>query len=309
MMRMIIAEYREKGGGKPVTDVMVSGTEVARSDNKGDTLELHDQGLAEMLSAYGILIASPGAEEKILAHMPIGDMLEPAFLKPFVDAYASELKACEIDVAGSYFFGNLAAMALGQQRLVSQYGVAADFSTSNISVYLLRGSGGYPRIVFVLSSPRLEREPAEAAREGWVRRILSRLNGETLRPLAESWAVATGLRPGYLWGCMPTRFNYAIEQQEGETAKDVELLHRIQGDYRILKEMDRHVFGLPRNPFDVKIRWIEHIGESSQQVRMKNVCCLYHKTEGGSYCYTCPKAGESERARKRAEYRANQSGK
>lgn len=309
-MRMIIAERCEKGGGMPVPDIGVSGMSMIQSDreNNEDTLETAVPLLAETLSAYGILISPPGAEEEIIARLPMSDMMVPSSLQPFVNTYASELKASDVDVAGSYFFGNLTGLVLGQQRLASQFGASADFSPDNISAVMMRDSAGYARIFFVLTDPRLKREPAFAAREDWLREHYARLHGETLKPLADSWAAATGLRAGYLWGVMPTRFNYGIEQQEREAAGNEGLLHRIQGDARLLKEMDRTVFGLPRNPFDVKIRWIEHIADSDQQVRMKNVCCLYYKTDGGNYCYTCPKSSESERACKRAEYRAKQNG-
>lgn len=312
-----------------MTDLASKGK--ARDKSMKESMEaglasLDDRQLEELRKAYGLRAALLAADGEIIASMPAAEMESPASLAPFVEAYRSMLKAPDNDVAGSYFASSLSALALGQQRLASHHGVAADLSLHNVTVYLLRDGDGYPRVVFALADPRLEqepslkREPAEplidnaeptvgrADREAWMRAVLERLHGETLRPILEWWSVATGLRPGYLWGTMPTRFNHNIELQESEANGDDALLSRIRQGYRQLKELDKSLFGLPRNPFDVKIRWIEHIGDACGQMRMKNVCCLYYKTDGGSYCYTCPKSSEEERARRRLEHRAAQSG-
>lgn len=263
--------------------------------------DLGDPRLTGLRTSYGLRSALLATDGEELACMPATEMLSPAKLNHFLEAYDTMLKALDHQVAGAYFASSLAALALGQQRLASHYGMAANLALSNITACLLRDSGGYPLVVFVLADTRLVREAGISA-------VLNRLHGETIRPLVESWSIATDLRPGYLWGLMPTRFNYNIELQEREADGDDSLLSRIRQGYQLLKSMDKSLFGLARNPFDVKIRWIEHIGDSCAQVRMKNVCCLYYKTGAGNYCYTCPKLSESDRERRRQEYRATQSG-
>ncbi|MNN58340.1 hypothetical protein D3C81_1733850 [compost metagenome] len=83
-----------------------------------------------------------------------------------------------------------------------------------------------------------------------------------------------------------------------------DLMETVHADYRYLKdEMPAAVFQLPRNPFHVKVRKVEALADPASTVQMRNRCCLYYRTEGGIYCYTCPRLTEEERAKRRAEYR------
>ncbi|MDF2715738.1 MAG: (2Fe-2S)-binding protein, partial [Paenibacillus sp.] len=137
----------------------------------------------------------------------------------------------------------------------------------------------------------------------WLERVLTEFYEKTVRPVYETAAVIGGVDAGQMWGLLPTRFNYMTEQwllaEESESIRAV-----ISGDYAFLKhEMPAAVFGRNKNPLDVKIRWIEDLKDPCKQLRMKNVCCQYYRTEGGYYCYTCPRIKESEREERRIKAR------
>ncbi|MCL6458635.1 MAG: (2Fe-2S)-binding protein, partial [Gorillibacterium sp.] len=79
---------------------------------------------------------------------------------------------------------------------------------------------------------------------------------------------------------------------------------QLTADYEFLQqEIDPGVFGRRNNPFQIKMRMIESLHSPQQQVPMKSKCCLFMKTAGGTYCYSCPRLTEQERKEQRENYR------
>ncbi|WP_072334775.1 MULTISPECIES: (2Fe-2S)-binding protein [unclassified Paenibacillus] len=235
---------------------------------------------------------------------PAAELLQPAVMKDFLELFAQRIKALELPVAAVYFGSWLGFLALGQQYAMSAGNTSLDLSLTNLEI-MLQEHNGHTIMTFNLGAGGETSAPENACeRTAWLDSSLEALYGCTLRPLLEAAAEAGGAEIGQLWGQFPTKFNYYMAYWEAEIA-DEALLGRVREDYRYLREeFPAEMFGRKKNPLDVKIRWIEDLKEPGKQMRMKNACCMYYRTEGGYYCYTCPRMKEEERAERREKARA-----
>ncbi|WP_168123861.1 (2Fe-2S)-binding protein [Paenibacillus sp. HB172176] len=229
---------------------------------------------------------------------PASQLLEGGGMKSFLERYAPEMKALDRQAAAAYLAKWLGGPAIAQQYLMAYQGRAMRLAHGNIRFHLVL-DGGHARILFEAEEAEWTMAPeSKAERANWIREELAALHGGFVRPLLERIAEAGGMRLAYLWGLMPTRLNYLMEQipKAAPGVPDIDAEIRLLEDYRLLKEeLEPAVFGLKRNPLQVKIRWVEHYKDSEERMRMKNVCCMYYRTEGGSYCYTCPRMTAEER--------------
>jgi ferric iron reductase protein FhuF len=170
-----------------------------------------------------------------------------------------------------------------------------DFSLSNITlqIYLVND---YYRFIYVLKQDAASDVPVEKeARTKHLHSLFADFYGQTIRPLFELASVSSGFEVGQLWGQIPTYLNYYMEHFKAES-DEAEFHSRLDSDYGILlHELEPSIFGRKKHPLNVKVRMIEDARDPNKQVRMKNACCLYYKTEGGIYCYTCPRNKEEDR--------------
>jgi ferric iron reductase protein FhuF len=235
---------------------------------------------------------------------PASELLETAQMSSLISVYARLLKAADLAPAATFFSGWLSGPALAVQYAMSVWNKTFDLSLNNLSVQLYN-QDGYYRFSFMLNRWAEQDGPAdEAARTEWRSSVLQDVYGNTLRPLLEAVAAASGVHVGQLWGQLPARYHY--ERNEWLKAAEHELLRRrIADDFRFLTEqLDPQVFGQAKNPLGVKLRLIEDLCDSERHVSIKSACCLYYRTEGGRYCYTCPRLKEAKRAEMRASMRA-----
>lgn len=235
---------------------------------------------------------------------PASELLETAQMSSLIGVYARLIKAPDPAPAATYFSGWLCGPALAVQYAMSVWNKAFDLSLNNLTVQLY-AQDGYHRFSFMLNRWAEQDGPAdEAARAEWRGRVLQDVYGNTVRPLLEAVSAAAGVNVGQLWGQLPARFQYERDGWLKETEQEL-LRRRIADDFRFLTEqLDLQVFGRTKNPLGVKLRLIEDPFDPDRQVSMKSACCLYYRTEGGRYCYTCPRLKEAERADMRARLRA-----
>ncbi|QUL52359.1 (2Fe-2S)-binding protein [Paenibacillus tritici] len=228
-------------------------------------------------------------------------------MKTFMETYRPLMKALDDKAAGAYFGGYLTNIALAVQYSVTGFLCVPDFSLGNLNLHLIPADG-YCRIAFSLSEWKLEQAPAdEESRKAWRNDVYTGFYQATAGPLIRAASEVSGLSLGEIWGQLPTKFNYYVESFAAELTDPV-LLHRMEEDYAYLKDgLPAAVFGMPRNPFQVKVRRIESLPSPEKTVQMRNRCCMYYRTEGGRLCYTCPRMKEEERAARREEYRREQA--
>lgn len=257
--------------------------------------------MKELNTRFDLHPAAPEGTQHSFAAI---DLLDGQGMKAFVDAYRPLMKALDDKAVAAYFGGYLSSVALALQYSVSGFSLTPEFSLANLNIHLVPADG-YCRVAFSLKEWGMEPAPeGESNRADWRNAVLARFYQETAGPLFRSISQVSGLILGEIWGQLPTKFNYYVDTFAAGVTDPV-LLQRIGEDYGYLKdEMPADVFLMPRNPFQVKVRRIESLADPEKTVQMRNRCCMYYRTEGGSFCYTCPRIKEDERAARREEYRA-----
>ncbi|UQZ37059.1 hypothetical protein C2I18_28090 [Paenibacillus sp. PK3_47] len=245
----------------------------------------------------------PSPPEETVHTFKMNDLTDEEGMRAFIASYRPMMKALDDKAVAAYFGGWFSSVAMALQYSVSLYSAVPEISLSNLSVHLIP-SGQYCRVAFSLESWDMNEAPADPqGRMSWRNEVINRFYAETAGPLFRMMSTVSGLILGEIWGQMPTKFNYFMESLAA-AADHEELLATVQEDYNYLKdEMPAEVFLLPKNPFHVKLRRIESLADSDKTVLMRNRCCMYYRTEGGSYCYTCPRIKEEERATRRTEFR------
>lgn len=238
-------------------------------------------------------------QENPLLSLQASELIKPQNMDALIQLYAPLIKAKEVAAAGTYFCGWLGGLALGYQYMISVWNCSLPMSLDELTIELYE-DGDYHKFAFVCQDSQPSLAPADGpARNSWREQQLHDFYQSTMLPIIEAMAAATGNSLGDLWGQLPTKFNYYLDILASSLTDSV-ARERLEEDYRFLKEeMEGEVFGLNKNPFHVKIRWIQDLRDPEKKVRMKNQCCLYYQTEGGYYCYTCPRLKESERAVRR----------
>lgn len=231
-------------------------------------------------------------------------LLDPVNMREFVDCYIPLMKALDDSAAAAYFANWFSNVALALQYSISWYDTAPALELDNLVIHLIP-SDGYCRVAYSLQHWNLTAAPDESLeREQWRYESLASFYRDTAAPLLHTISVVSGLSADQIWGQLPTKFNYYLEVLSAEIGANSKL-QRIQEDYHCLKSsLPPEIFGLSKNPFRVQVRKIEDIANPERTVQMRNRCCLFYRTEGGSYCYTCPRLKEEERAVRREQYRA-----
>lgn len=245
----------------------------------------------------------PLPPEEAMYSFAVQDLMDEEGMRAFIDCYKPLMKALDDKAVAAYFGGWFSSVALALQYSVSCYSSVPAISLSNLFLHLIP-AGGYCRVAFSLRSWNVENAPTDAeGRISWRNAVFTHFYRHTAVPLLQMMSASSGLKLGEIWGQLPSKFNYYMEMlAAGNNNK--EFLIRLTEDYDYLrKRLPAEVFQLPRNPFDVEIRRIESLADPEQTVHMRNRCCLYYRTEGGSICYTCPRLKEEQRAARRAEYR------
>lgn len=235
-----------------------------------------------------------------LFSMNAAELLKEENMDQLLHIYMPTIKAAAPDVAGTYFCSWFRSVCLVHQYAVSVCDAAMDLSLSNLDIQLYSRDG---RCVFacVYRHPRQNMAPA-GLRESWREEAFASFYGDQVRPLFESVSRSSGVNIGQLWGQLPSGFPSAIELFLQEANGDDGLRLRIEDDYRYLTgQLDGEgVCGRKRNPFDVKLRLVDNPYDPEKPYYMKTSCCLFHHTEGGYYCYTCPRLTAEEREERKA---------
>ncbi|MFS0727970.1 (2Fe-2S)-binding protein [Paenibacillus sp. 1P07SE] len=241
-------------------------------------------------------------QHETLYEAAAADLHQQEQLHSFLEAYGRSIKAVDLDVPAAYLSSYYSGMLISLLYSLSCWNRSLSLEPDRLTIKVIQ-VGEYSQIRTVVEAFQGVEGPAEPIeRERWVQEQLTTLISGTLRPLVDAAATAAGLNPGFLWGQMPTRVGFYVERLLSDPNHS-SVSERLGSDYAALQALDPAVFGSTRNPMVVKPRYIDDYREEGKQMKMKNVCCLYHKTEGGQYCYTCPKLKGHERAEKCEELR------
>lgn len=232
-----------------------------------------------------------------LLSMKASDLVKPENMDQLVSLYAPLIKANDSKPVGTYIGGWLGGVALGLQYMQSVWNVSLHLSLDQLTVQLYVADD-YAQFSFVVDEWNKVEAP-ETGRAAWLDQQYRAFYQHSLQPLIQSLAKATDNPEKLIWGQLPTRFNYYLDYFV-EQSQDERVRQHLRDDYDSLcRQLEGACFGLDKNPFDVKVRWVEDMRDPSKKVRLKNQCCLYYQTGEGQYCYTCPRLKEDARAVRR----------
>jgi len=226
------------------------------------------------------------------------ELLHQDEMDRFIRAYMQIIKTDDPAAAGTYFFSWFRAVCLAQQYAVSVHDASLDLTLSNLTVQIYPKNNAY-WFAFRCNDIREYHAPS-GCRKTWLKEVFTSLYRDQVRPLIESVSRSARVNNGLLWGQFPTGFHHYLDLFQEHVGDDSKR-RQIEDDYRFLrKELEGAVFGRKKNPFDAKIRLIENPWEPGKHLHMKTACCMYYRTEGGDYCYTCPRLTEAERDGRKA---------
>jgi hypothetical protein len=231
-------------------------------------------------------------------------------MQELMAVYARWIKALEPAAAGAYAAGRLSVLCSAMQYMVSRDAVI-DLSPDCWTLQLYRHDKGYYDFRYILSEIRPLEGPAAGNRETWRHERLTVFYRDQIWPILEAVNRVTGLAVGQLWGQLPLRMQHAIDRIIADVEHD-SARERIADDWSYLaKGLEPAVFGCANNPFDISFRTAAYPGapgEPDRMLKMKPVCCLCYLTEGGQYCYTCPRLKTEHREQRKEAIRAELAG-
>ncbi|WP_429841299.1 Fe-S oxidoreductase [Brevibacillus sp. FIR094] len=231
-----------------------------------------------------------------LFSMKARDLVDPTHMNELVQIYAPLIKAHELTAAGTYISSWLTSPSLGLSYMISVWNRALTMTLDNMTIELFY-EDDYPQFAFVIPAYEIVEAPTSVAERAiWLKECYRAYFQDFLHPLLTTLAKVTGNPEAMLWGQFPTKFNYHTDAFVALVEQD-SIKQQVMADYDVLcHQLEGESFGLQKNPFRVRVRWIEDIRDPQAKVRIKNQCCLYYKTGEQKYCYTCPRIKEDERA-------------
>ncbi|WP_010275552.1 hypothetical protein [Paenibacillus senegalensis] len=243
--------------------------------------------------------------ENTLFTATLKDLLDQRHMERFVHFFVPLWKAKGPIVAAAYLGSWLGTLCSAMQESMSRYDAIPVMTLERLTLQVYE-EDGRRRCAFRLADSTMDEAPSKE-RAIWRNIRLESFYGELIKPLLQSAAHATGAPLRDLWGQFVTRMYNEQERwlRETESEQRKEL---IRDDFEALRiGLQPSVFGIPKNPFNVKIRWIDSPHVQGESIRMRSSCChaYYTETDHG-YCYSCPRMREEEReVKKRAMLAAN----
>lgn len=226
-----------------------------------------------------------------------------------ISRYAPLIKALEPGAAAAYFTCKLGTLCAGIHYGMAR-NVAWDFAPARWSVDLLVDEATQKTGVLFRFQEWNERPgpPVDTEREKWRVDVAAPLYGAVVRPIVEAVSRVAAIDSGHLWRLVPMYLRYYMEQAVAEEPENVPLKLAYEDDWRWLtKGLGGETFGRQANPLDVTFRTVAMPvadGQPDREVPMKTACCMYYRTEGGDYCYTCPRLKAEEREVRKQALRA-----
>ncbi|WP_411342458.1 (2Fe-2S)-binding protein [Paenibacillus sp. WLX1005] len=237
----------------------------------------------------------------VLYRIPFVELATPQGMKSFLEDYAPRLGAPDLVPAATFFCSWLTGLPLAVQYYLSVHQTAMRLSLQQLTLNVYM-SGAYCQFAF--EADTLWLEPVSGDRDLLRYHTVAAMYEDILRPLLESMAAVTGEHVRMLWRQIPARYYYFVQLWQQQMEEPVRI--RLEQDLNyVLNELPADVFALSRNPLRVPPRYTDNL-ERSGQVLIRSACCLYHKMDGGEYCFNCPKVSEDVREERRLAYESKE---
>lgn len=238
--------------------------------------------------------------ENIVLTLPASDLLIEENMMRLIDTYGLLIKTEERSAAAAFFMSWYAGICSAMQHMLFRGDeLLLDLSLSNVSVQLYAGDH-YPLFSFKINEPRFREIPITGG-DAWREKALDSFYREHITPLIVTLSRLVRMSAIPLWGQIVNALYSQMEEELGDASEE-KSRKMIVYPFQMLKwGIDASAFGLRKNPFDIKLRYIEHPTIPEQKIRLKTACCLaYCLNSEFDYCYECPRLNEKDRALMRA---------
>ncbi|WP_419875420.1 hypothetical protein [Candidatus Pristimantibacillus sp. PTI5] len=238
--------------------------------------------------------------ENTVLTMPASDLIIEEDMMRLIDTYGLLIKTEERSAAAAFFMSWYAGICSAMQHMLFRGDeLLLDLSLSNVTVQLYAGDH-YPLFSFKINEQRFRKIPITGG-DAWRKKTLDSFYRENITPLIVTLSRLVQMSAIPLWGQIVNALYSQMEEELGD-ASDEKSRKMIVYPFQMLKwGIDASAFGLRKNPFDIKLRYIEHPTIPEKKIRLKTACCLaYRLNTEFDYCYECPRLNEKDRALKRA---------
>ncbi|WP_187768156.1 hypothetical protein [Paenibacillus sp. PL91] len=238
--------------------------------------------------------------ENTVLTIPASHLLIEENMRLLIDTYGPLINARERSTAAVFFISWYAAVCGAMQHMLFRSdGLLLDLSLSNLSVQLYAGEH-YPLFSFKINEARFSDIPIRD-RDDWCKKSLDSFYREHITPLIQMLSQLAQMNAIPLWGQIVNAL-YAQMEDDLAEAQDAKSRTRIIDHFKTLTHgVHSSAFGLRKNPFDIKLSFIQHPNNPDHKMLVKTACCLAYCLDSEfGYCYTCPRLKEKDRARMRA---------
>lgn len=228
------------------------------------------------------------------------DLLHENHMNRLLDTYGPLIKSGERSVTAAFFCNWFASVCSALQNMLFRGAdYIYDLSLANISVQLYIKEQ-YPSFSFKIKNTKRIQIPKHN-REEWCTQVLQIFYKENVRPLLEALSGTTQISVLFLWGQVVSTLYSHMEEELSETS-DENNERDITFQKHILRHgLDASTLGLQKNPFEIKLRFTQHINDPGLQVLIKPSCCQAYRLDAKfGYCYVCPRLKEVDRVSMRA---------
>lgn len=245
-------------------------------------------------------------------HISLDRVASPSFTCPGTELLQSDqidyilaagrehYKALSLELPASFLGLSLFGFTSTQLLIASQYNVWLDFSLEHLS-FELEQHNDHVHANYRIASLVTDIVPeTKHSRKRFLEKKFSETITSTLRPLIELIASRANVKPAMIWNQFGARQCFLLDFIEAQERRE-EVLLRIKQDATILSSLSASLFGMRKNPFQHKPRYIPSPYKENQQLIVRSSCCMYHKRENGTKCYNCPMLTEEQREARRRE--------
>ncbi|WP_127532006.1 (2Fe-2S)-binding protein [Paenibacillus kobensis] len=244
-----------------------------------------------------------------IASFKLSDLYDEPHMKRLLDVYTPLIQGLDPTVGGMYLTSSFILFSAALHYMVAIHPSAIDFSPERFTAEVVYIEGTYSYYTVRFRVDELVAVAIDPSRREQQRNeLFDRLYSNTIRPLIELLSDVSGTPRIQMWGSFP-RITYAYEHLIA-IEQDPQRKQQLQDDFRYTtEEMPPDAFGTKRNPYKHTYRLLDNPYNPEQPYRMKPTCCNYYLTEGGYYCYTCPRLKPMEREERKQKILADLAAK
>jgi Ferric iron reductase FhuF-like transporter. len=242
-------------------------------------------------------ISPEGADHPIL-EMRGDQFLDMDITKQTLLEAGKLVQANGLDLPASFAGTSFAKLCATQLLMFAQYHIILDLTLPNL-MFQTEAHDDHAHLGYRILELQTIQAPTEG-QEAWLAAQVEQFIRETVRPAVNAIAQAAGVKPQMIWQQYGGVLAY-VRDYVHENIPIPSMAESFETGYRVITELPAEAFGVRRNPFVHKPRYIASPYSPEDKLMMHSSCCMYDKRENGVKCYTCPMLTPNERESMRLE--------